>query len=251
MISVVILTKNENKNIERCLSSVNFSDDIVVIDDNSTDSTVDLAEKYSVRIFKRDLNNDFAAQRNFGMEKVKNRWILFIDADEEVSPELAKELNKLDEASDVFYIRRRDFWWDKELKYGETFLARNLGIIRLVKKNSGVWVRPIHEEFETTGNTGSLKGFLNHYPHPSVKDFLSEVNYYSTVRARELLHNKKKTSIFQVVFFPFTKFLLGYFFRLGFLDGPQGFAYSFFMSFHSFLVRAKLYQYQTFHEKSA
>jgi glycosyltransferase involved in cell wall biosynthesis len=184
------------------------------------------------------------------MSKASGRWILFIDADEEISDELAKELKTLDEGVDAYFLRRRDFWWGKELKYGETAKVRTNGLVRLVKKDSGSWKGPVHEEFSTQGRTSRLEGFINHYPHPSIKDFLNEINFYSTLRAKELAQLHTGVSAAQIILFPVGKFILTYFLRLGFLDGAPGFAYSFFMSFHSFLVRAKLYQYLHFHEKN-
>ena len=126
---------------------------------------------------------------------------------------------------------------------------RNLGIIRLIKKGSGKWFGKVHEEFRSDGQIGRLDSFLNHYPHPTVKEFLKEINFYSTLRARELRDQGEQASIWKVIFFPFTKFVLTYFIKLGLLDGPAGFAYAFFMSFHSFLVRAKLYQYTKINSK--
>ena len=94
-LSVVILTKNEEKNIERTLQSVRFADDIVVIDDNSDDNTFKIALDNGAMVYKRGLDNDFAAQRNYGIEKAKHDWILYIDADEEVSKELKQEISNL------------------------------------------------------------------------------------------------------------------------------------------------------------
>jgi len=261
-ISAVILTKNEEKNIERCLRSVGFCDEVVIIDDFSEDKTLEkIRNKYKILIFKRKLNDDFAGQRNFGMEKTKGEWILFVDADEEVTRELKIEisrviLNSFQDPNQIpkqvrndmqaYYLKRRDFWWGRELRHGEIEKLRNRGIIRLVRKGSGKFSGKVHEEFKVknqTINTKHLTNFINHYPHPTVKDFLEEVNSYSTLRAKELLGNGTKTNIFEIVSYPLGKFLLTYFIKLGFLDGPAGFAYAFFMSFHSFLVRAKLFQF--------
>jgi glycosyltransferase involved in cell wall biosynthesis len=251
MISAVVLTKNEEKSIERCLTSLAFCDEILIIDDGSTDKTVELAKQHNAVILEHDLASDFAAQRNYGMQKATNRWILFIDADEEVTPALARELKNPDEGVDAYYLRRRDFFWGKELKHGETAKVRNKGILRFMKKNSGTWLSPVHEEFHSNGSTDRMNGFINHYPHQTIKEFLSDINDYTSARAHELQEQRKKVSVSQIVLFPLGKFLYTYFLRMGFLDGPAGFAYSFFMSFHSFLVRAKLYQYLHFHEKSS
>lgn len=255
-ISVVILTKNEEKNLDRCLKSLEFCDEKIVVDDFSDDATKEIAATHGAKVFERKLNGDFAAQRNYGMKHAQGDWILFIDADEEMTQELKKEIttvlkyegSKVKKNIDAYHIRRRDYWWGREIKHGELQKARRTGFIRLVKKNSGRWMHLIHEEFEVSGNIGQLHGFINHYPHPSVADFIREVNFYSTLRAKELLAQGKQATLIQTTLYPLGKFILTYFIYLGFLDGAAGFAYSFFMSFHSFLVRAKLYQYTHFKE---
>lgn len=254
-ISAVVLTKNEKNNIKSCLKSLDFVDEVIVIDDFSSDETLKIIEeikksqRINIKIVQKKLNNDFARQRNFGLKNISGDWALFVDSDEEVSLKLRNELNelknkKIDETISAFYIKRRDFFWGREVRYGEVRKIRQTGLIRLVKKNSGYWIGKVHEEFKIkNGKTGRLKSFLNHYPHPTLKDFLTKVNFYSTLRAKELYRQGKKPSLFQLIFYPFFKFILTYLFYLGFLDGAVGFVYSFVMSFHSFLVRAKLFQY--------
>lgn len=252
-ISAVVLTKNEENNIERCLRSTLFCNEIVIIDDFSDDKTINIIEKTlsnhkDHKIFKKRLRSDFAEQRNFGMKKAKNDWILFIDADEEVTDELKKEINSLVtnknkiDNYEAFFIRRRDFFWNKELFYGEVKHVRQIGLVRLVHKDSGKWLGNVHEVFFTSKKTGQLKEFINHYPHKTLKEFIQKINLYSTLRANELFSHSKKTNIVEIIIWPLGKFLYNYFFKLGFLDGPAGFTYAFMMSFHSFLVRAKLYQ---------
>jgi len=255
-LTAVVLVKNEEENvINRCLKSVGFCDEIIMINDASSQKLEVKSQKYNSKFksFFRKLNGDFAGQRNFGMEKATNDWILFVDADEEVTDELKQELQNLIRQNfqfsifnfQSFYIRRRDFFWGHEMKYGETMKARNRGIIRLIKKGSGQWQGKVHEEYKLATRNSQLvtsKNFLNHYPHPTVKEFIQSVNFYSSLRAEELYKQGKKTNILQIIFYPLLKFKLTYFLKLGFLDGPAGFAYSFFMSFHSLLVRLKLYQ---------
>ncbi|MDO8497736.1 MAG: glycosyltransferase family 2 protein [bacterium] len=245
MVSAVVLTHNEKKNIERCLQALSFCDEIVVLDDNSTDATIDIAQKMKAKMVKRTSKGNFSEQRNFALTEVKGDWILFVDADEIVTNELKKSIleNIVKDSPIVYYIKRRDFFWGKELQYGETAKARNKGIIRLVKKNSGVWRGLVHEEFIFSGESGKLSGFLDHYPHQSLKEFIYDINAYSTIRAKELLQQGKQPHIREILLYPFGKFLLTYLIYLGFLDGPAGFCYAFMMSFHSFLVRAKVYQY--------
>lgn len=248
-LSVIILTKNEEKNLEKCLTSVSFADEIIIIDDLSVDNTISIAEKYKAFVFQNNLNGDFSKQRNLALEKAQGEWMLFLDADEELSKDLIEEIKQVatqnNTQESAYYLKRRDYFWNQELKYGETKTAREQGFIRLVKKNSGLWQGSIHETFKPTGCTATLKGFVNHFPHQTIKEFLESVNHYSTLRAKELLKEGKSTSIFEITFFPLGKFFYTYIGKRGFLDGAAGFAYSFFMSFHSFLVRTKLFQYKT------
>lgn len=245
-LSAVVLTKNEEKNIKRCLRSIDFCDEIIVVDDFSTDRTIEIirtvGNKNLCSVHKRKLNNDFAEQRNFGLSKACNEWVLFIDADEELTQELKSEIRNSKLKNDVYSIKRRDFFWGKELKHGELSHISHIGLIRLIRKNSGKWMGTVHEVFHTANSVGQLNGYLNHYPHPTLKEFINDINHYSSIRAEELFNRSVKTNTFEIIFFPFGKFIYNYFFNLGFLDGPAGFTYAFMMSFHSFLVRAKLYQ---------
>jgi glycosyltransferase involved in cell wall biosynthesis len=254
-LSAVILTKNEEKNIIRCLNSLKFCDQVVIVDDDSEDKTIELIKKakfpFEIKIFKHKLDEDFASARNFGMEKAAGEWILFIDADEEVTKELADEIRETVDQNNLefvaYYIKRRDFFWGRELRFGEIRKVRNNGIIRLVKRNFGRWLGKVHEKLKIKNEKlkiGSFQSYLNHYPHQDIALFLRKINFYSTLRAKELYNQGKKFSLIELIVFPFSKFILTYFIYLGFLDGPAGFVYSFMMSFHSFLVRAKLFQYE-------
>ncbi len=246
-LSVIILSKNEEEDLKKTLDSVAFADEVIVIDNLSTDDTAAVAEKHKAIVYKRKLENDFSRQRNFGLEKARGDWILFIDADEIITDLLQKEIKSLmqstkDENS-AYYIKRRDFWWGKELKHGEVKKVRNKGLVRLVRRNSGKWLGVVHEVFITSGSIGRLNGFIDHYPHKTVSEFLNSINFYSTLRAKELVRSGKGVSTFSILSYPIGKFFTTYIFKMGFLDGVAGFAYSFLMSFHSFLVRAKQYQY--------
>ena len=255
-LTAVVLTKNEEKNIERCLKSLDFCDEIIIVDDYSEDKTLEKIQKLEVKsqnlkskvkIFKRQLEKDFAQQRNFGLTKASNEWVLFVDADEVISEELKNEIIGMDSRlrgndTNAFFIKRRDYFWNQELKFGEVKKVREQGIVRLVKKNSGTWMGTVHEVFHTAKNIGQLNSYLNHYPHQTLKEFINDVNRYSDIRSEELFNRGTNTNAFEIIFLPFGKFIYNYFLMLGFLDGPAGFTYSFMMSFHSFLVRSKLYQ---------
>ncbi len=248
MISAVVLTKNEEKNIIGCLESLRWCKEIIIIDDYSEDKTIKNVQMFkcsnvqkNIQIFKRHLDNDFAKQRNFGLQKAKEEWVLFVDADERVSPVLAAEIQKkvLKSKYDGYYLKRRDFFGKRWLKHGET---ANVKLLRLGRKNAGKWKQRVHEVWEIKGKIGMLKSPLLHYPHPTVGEFLKDIDFFSTLYAQELFVQGVKFSFFRLIFNPLGKFLLNYIWRRGFLDGTPGVIVALMMSFHSFLVRAKLYQ---------
>lgn len=243
-LSIVILTKNEEKNILDCIESVLGADEIIVVDDYSQDRTEEIVKNLNkpyLRLVKRSLDNDFAAQRNFGLSKTKNDWVLFVDVDERVSKELFLEIKQKIASSNsvAFWIKRRDFMWGKELKHGE---AGNVRLVRLGQKKAGKWVGKVHETWNISGNIGQLNSELIHFPHPTIAEFLREVNAYSTIRAEELNSQGIKVNLWEIVAYPKAKFFLNYFIRFGFVDGVAGFVVALMMSLHSFLVRAKLWR---------
>lgn len=248
LITAIILTKNEGKNIAKCIKSVDFCDEILVIDDNSTDETTDIINKLGnkkVKILHHSLDGNFSQARNFGLQKAQNDWILFIDADERVSEALAFEAsnaisnweNKLGNEYSGFYIKRFDCILGRELKYGES----GIKLIRLAKKGVGKWVGKVHEKWQIERKTGVLKNPLIHFPHQTIAEFIKEINFYTTVRAEELHDKNTKVYWWSVIFYPLNKFAINYFYKRGFLDGIQGLIFAIIMSFHSFLVRSKLW----------
>lgn len=247
MISVVILTKNEEKNILDCLESILWAGEIIIVDDNSEDRTMEVIKSLSnkkIKIYQKDLNEDFASQRNFALSKTTKKWVLFIDADERVPDQLKEEINtfliKESKKSNTngFFIKRRDIIWGKMLRYGET---GKIKLLRLAKKDSGIWKGKVHEIWEVEGNLSEMENYLLHFPHQTIDEFLFEINFYTSLRARELYERGVKGSIINIILYPKGKFLQNYIFKLGFLDGIEGFIFSIFMSLHSFLVRGKLW----------
>jgi len=245
MISTVVLTHNSKDSLEATLQSVLFSDEILVIDDFSTDDTNAIAKKYSAKIFMRHLDDDFSAQRNFGLEKAKGEWVLFIDSDEVVPPALQKEIRDTisrqesdKEGIQGWYIKRDDMFLGKKLRFGET---KNVSLLRLARKGAGVWKRPVHEYWDIQGKTKFFANPLFHNAHSNVTQFIDDINTYTTINAQYLKKEGVRSNQFSIIIYPLAKFILNYFLRLGFLDGTQGAVMAIMMSFHSFLTRAKLY----------
>lgn len=238
-ISAVILSKNEEKNIASCVGSLNFCDEVILVDDNSTDKTVEIASNLGARVLTRSLDRDFASQRNFGLERAKGEWILFIDADERVSQKLQKEIvAEISKPSQVkgYYLRREDIIWGKRFRFGET---PSLKLLRLARKGFGSWKRKIHEVWEVDDFTKILKNPLIHYPHQSLSIFIDEINFYSSLHAQENIKEGKHSSILKIILWPKLKFFQNTILRLGILDGTHGFVVALIMSFHSFLAWSK------------
>lgn len=246
MISAVVLAKNEEKNIKDCLDSLKWCDEIVVVDDYSEDRTIEIAEKHGARVYKHTLNNNFASQRNFGLEKAKGEWVLFIDADERITPALRAEVTQLlsnpVNEYDGFYLKRRDFMWGRELNYGET---GNVKLLRLAKKDAGQWRRAVHETWEVKNDkVGKLKNPLLHYPHQTLREFIADINWMSTLHAEENKKEGKRSNLLKIILLPKLKFFDSWILKLGFLDGTAGFTVAMMMSLHSFLAWSKLWLLQ-------
>ncbi len=237
MITVCVLTKNSQEELTKILPSVQFANQILVIDDHSTDNTESIARAHQCDFYKRALNNDFAAQRNYAIHKARGEWIFFIDPDETVSASLAAEVMQVTNTTsyDGFSIKREDLFLGKKLKHGET---SSVWLVRLAKKAKGTWVRPVHETWKVE-NVGRLKNVLVHNAHQDIAHFLKKINYYTDIESNYRNQSGKKTNLFEVVAFPVGKFIQNYILRLGILDGMEGFTMAFMMSVHSFLVRAK------------
>lgn len=241
MISAVVLTKNEEKNIKKCIESLLFCDEVIVIDDYSTDRTNEIVKKFNnVKLHQRKLNDDFANQRNYGLKHAKHEWVLFIDADEIVSKNLREEIEIAieDVSCNGFFIKRDDFIFQKKMKYGDTGMVR---ILRLGRADKGKWIGKVHEVWNINGKTKNLKNSILHYPHQTLREFIYEIGLYSSIRAEELYENGKKTGLLEIVLYPKMKFFYLYVFRFGFLDGIEGLVHAIIMSLYTFLVRGKLY----------
>lgn len=258
MISAVVLSKNEEKNITLCLESLKWCNEIIVVDDYSEDKTIESVKrqaesvKKEIKLYQRKLNGDFAAQRNFGLEQATGNWVLFVDADEIISEALAFEIKT--QISNIkyrnqnskiktftlsgFYIKRNDYFLGRWLKYGET---GNIKLVRLAKKEAGLWVGEIHEKWHIKGKLAKLNNPIIHNPHPTISSFLQKINLYTDIIASEWQKEGKRINVWEILLFPLGKFLQNYLLRLGLLDGLPGFIMAMMMSFHSFLARGKLW----------
>ena len=241
-LSAVILTKNESNKIENCLRSLGFCDEIIVIDDYSTDGTSILASRLGCKVYRRHLNANFANQRNFGLGKAGGKWVLFIDADERVTDELEKEIIQFVNDPTInfngLYIKRQDVLWGRKFSSTE---AGEIKLLRLAKKGFGIWQRRVHEFWDVSGDLYTLKNKLMHFPHPNLREFIKDINWMSSLHAIANFEEGKRSSLFKIIFWPIGKFIQNWVIKSGYKDKTFGFVLSAMMSLHSFLAWSKLW----------
>ena len=246
-ISLLLLTKNESGNIQKNFGWVGKCKsikEIIIIDDNSTDDTIDQAKKLQskdqkVKVFTRSLNKDFADQRNFGISKSKYNWIFTLDLDEKPIKKLTRFLSHFDKHQYKSYaFKREDIFLGQTLKHGEN---SHLYFTRLFNKNYGKFIGQVHEVWQSKKLIKKTNLTICHFSHQTIKSLIQKINFYTDIRSAELYQQKVTTNMFQIIFFPVGKFIQDYFLRLGFLDGTAGIIMALCMSFHVFLNKAKLW----------
>lgn len=243
MISAVVITFNEEKNIRDCFESIKWVDEIIVVDANSTDKTVSICKEYTDKIFVKEWDG-YSAQKNFGIEKAKGDWILSIDADERVTEKLKNEIISTSKSSefDGYYIPRKAFFLDRWINHCGWYPDYQL---RLFKKEKARFnKRDVHEgvELEPKAKIGYLKNDLLHYPYGDLAHYFEKFNEYTNLSSYELHKRNKKFHWYNLFMNPFLFFIKSYFLRLGFLDGLAGFAICAISSFNTLVKYAKLWE---------
>lgn len=250
-ISAVISAYNEEKNIERCLKSLGFVDEIIVVDHESTDNTGAIAKKLTDKVYseKNDPTN-IDMQKNFGFSKASSDWILSIDADEEVSPELAKEIKtKIDNDSGLigFWIPRKNYMFGKWIKENTGWYPDYQ--LRLFRKGKGKYEsKHVHEDLKVDGETEKLTEHLIHHNYESVAQYVGKIMIYAPNEAEELIRKGYKLDHFDVIRFPLRDFLNWFFARNGYRDGFHGLVLALFQAIYHFLVFAFIWEKQGFPE---
>lgn len=263
-VSVVILTKNEEVDIVGCIQSASFSDDIHVFDSYSDDKTVELAMDHGAIVDQRVFDG-YASQRNASLREVvyKYDWLLVLDADERVTPELTKELEELfakgiADSTSAFLIRRRDYFMGTWLKH----VQATPYYTRLIRHKDASYEREINEVVEVTGKTEQLTTWFDHFPFSKgIAFWLERHNRYSTGEAFEILNSRSKDFSLLKVFtekdlgkrrvyqkelyyrLPFRgviMFNVMYLLKRGFLDGKAGFNYSVLRAVYEFMIEIKV-----------
>lgn len=221
-ISAIIITKNEADNIVDCLESVSWVNEIIIIDSNSTDETVDICHRYTDKVFEMDWPG-FGPQKNRALEKATGDWIFSIDADERISSELQQEISAAIQSRefDAYLIPRKSSYCGKFIKHGGWSPDY---VLRLFRKESAKFSDDIvHEKIIGAGKTDKLTNPIIHYTFRDFEKILDTINRYSTSGATIRYDRGQNTSLLTAIIRGFWTFFRTYFLKLGFLDGAEGF----------------------------
>jgi glycosyltransferase involved in cell wall biosynthesis len=274
MISILILTKNEERDLPGCLESVKWSDDIHVFDSYSTDRTVELAREAGARVTQRQFDN-WARHQNWGLANIpfKYPWVFYIDADERVTPELKNTMRSVlgdPQANVAFRVHRRDFLFNQWLKHSQATPF----YIRLFRPEKMRYERLVNPLSIVDGPVGLIRGYLDHFPFSKgMTHWLNRHNSYSSLEARQIIENRSqgRSFSFAQVFLakdfserrfqqkelfyhlparPLIKFLLLYIAKRGFLDGQSGFTYAALQSIYEYMIVLKTREMSTENQKT-
>lgn len=250
-LSVVVSAYNEEKKLKDCLESVKWADEIIVVDNNSTDKTVEIAKAYKAKIFSRENNPMLNINKNFGFTKAANDWILNLDADERVTPELAEEIKTLLKKKDTvegYWIPRKNIIFGKWIQNSIWWPDLHL---RLFKKEKGRFAeKHVHEHIYLEGKTGELEYPLIHENYQSISQYLYKLDkIYTENEAENFLKDKRTVTYLDAIRYPFSDFLKTFFAQKGYKDGLHGLVLSILQAFYSFIVFAKIWEKQGFKEE--
>ena len=242
-LSVIIPCHNEETMIEGCLQSVRFADEIMVVDSFSTDRTLEIARRYASRILQHEYINS-AAQKNWAIPQARYAWVLIVDADERVTPELASEIKTILRAPSCegYWIRRRNFFLGKEIRHGTW---RTDKVLRLFLRDRARYqAKHVHAEVERLSRTGWCRGALCHYSYRSLDDFVRKAGRYGSWGALNARDKGVRGSGCRIMGHSLGQFLKGYVLKRGFLDGTRGLMIAFMEAYAAFLKYGKLWEMQ-------
>ena len=241
-ISVTIITLNEESNIKRCLESVSWADDIVIVDSGSTDKTVEICRQFDCRILDTAWMG-FGRTKQFAVEQAAHDWIFSIDSDEVITPELQAEIKTLLEEEPPFHgyrVPRRSTYLNKIILHGGWQRDRPLRLFN--RQYAAFNKKEVHESVAVDGDVDSLQNYLLHYPYPDITTHLSKMNTYTELGAEELFEKGRTCSLFEARMRGLIKFFKMYFLQGGFLDGAPGYVLAKNSAFGVYLKYVKLWQ---------
>ncbi|MDO8525976.1 MAG: glycosyltransferase family 2 protein [Candidatus Omnitrophota bacterium] len=245
-LSVVVLTRNEEAIIAGCLDSVKWADEIIVIDDNSADRTVEIAGQYAAKVIAHPLDNDFSGQRNLGITRASGEWILQMDADERVTVGLKEKIEAILESEEelsAFRFKRANNFCGKFLAFGGEDMHKP---VRLFKKGKARFSGGIHEELIVDGNTGEIDAVMEHYNFPGISHYIATQDFYTGMEAKSLYEKSglipEKKLRKELLFGPVKLFLKIYIKKKGFKDGLHGMVFAILSAWRRFMIYAKYWE---------
>jgi len=240
-LSVFIITHNEEKNIKACLESIKWADEIVVVDNDSNDNTIKICKEYTDRIFQEEWKG-YAKQKQSALDKTTGEWVLNLDADERLTPELRLEIENTlaykERLKDGYLIPFKSYFGGKWIKHGGWYPDYHLRLFRREKGRFGN--EEVHEGVKIEGSIGYLKNPINHYTYNSISDFIKRMDLYTSLFAEDRYKKGKKAKWEQLIFRPPFTFFKMFFLQRGMLDGYYGFLLAILYSYYTFLKYAKL-----------
>lgn len=239
-ISAIIPTLNEEIHIEAAIKSLDFADEIIVIDSFSTDKTVELAKKHKVKVLQREFD-DFSSQKNYAIAQAAHQWIYILDADERVTPEVKNEiLNAVKNPGDNvgFFVRRSFYFMGKKLNYGG---CQRDKVVRLFLKEFCRYQGKVHEKIVAKGSLGFFKNKIDHFSYKNYNHYISKMNLYAELRAQEYYEKGLRPNPYHFVIKPIARFFIHYVIRFGFLDLYPGFVWARVQAYGVFARYAKLW----------
>lgn len=238
-LSVAIITLNAASQLAACLESVTFADEILVVDSGSQDGTVELAVRHGARVIQQEWLG-FGRQKQFAVDQAKHDWVLCLDADERLSPELQASIEQAlqNPSAEAFRFPRSNRFLGRYLKHGEGYPDWSL---RLFHRRHARWSDDaVHEKVLTDASIGSLSGDLLHDSAESLANYLTKQNRYTSLAAESALAAGKRVSTARLLLSPLVRFIKFYLLRQGFRDGLPGLVHILIGCFNSFLKYAKM-----------
>jgi glycosyltransferase involved in cell wall biosynthesis len=241
-ISVYVLTTDNRRTIERCMKSLSWAEELVVVDSYSQDGTFEICKKYTDKVFRKKWTGH-RDQYQYAADLTTRDWIMFVDADEEIPLDLVEEIRmELDGRAkdfDGYFVYRRTYYLGRWIRYGGWYPD---GEIRLYRREKGRWEGGLHAKLGVSGKVGVLKNQYHHYTYGNISDQIQTIDKYSKIAADDLYQSGKKFSLFKLLFHPPFRFLKEYLFKSGFRDGLPGFIIIVSTMFYVFIKYAKLWE---------
>ncbi len=241
-LSVTIVAWNEEERLRACLESVAWADEIIVVDAESTDKTLHLAREFTDRVWVRPWPG-FALQKNFALDQATSDWVLSLDADERVPPQLAdriKAIMRADGAADGYVVPRQNIFWGAWVRHGGLYPDYQL---RLFRRRAGRFAEDaVHESVRVSGRVDTLAEPLLHESYRDLEDFVRRSNRYSTLAAQDWVRRGRPVAMRDLVLKPLGRFVSMYILRRGFLDGWRGLVLAVLYAEYVFLRMAKVWE---------